>query len=452
MGRKRGTKRKATSAPKRTKPAQPGSGNIRQTRAQARAMDALTNPNPTNIQSQGPEENASNQTTGRGRKNRRQMQTSIDSNVEDTRNGDFLSVNVSQEERREFENDVGSGSGNLPSQNSQEGSVGTQQMVGPTSNGMLAANIASTNNGVGNSAAGTSDATAGSRIISDLFAGPGLQSQQRANTNKPQEQQGEDFNCYFESHDITGINTNRQALTAVCNPLGEHLPQALKDKIRKGEFVEFGLLVDQKVDNFQPPGGFSLGLNATGQIVVNQSRPQHRITTIHAWTNAFFVFTAIYLRSHPQRAQELLKYGHLLRTAASRFGGWGWRDYDIQFRMRQQSHPQNSWSVIDGELWTLYVAVPPPFSLTSMGGQLKSFRGSISGGARPTAARGAHTGGIQRFSKSAPQSSSGSKSYLPKICFPFNSTGSCSRTDCRFKHRCSVCDKDGHGASTCASR
>ena len=196
----------------------------------------------------------------------------------------------------------------------------------------------------------------------------------------------------------------------------------------------------------------SFCVNATGQIVLNQSKPQRQITTIGAWTNAFLVFTAIYLRAHPNRTQELLKYGHIIRMASTRFQGWGWRTYDRHFRLRQKSHPHNSWAVIDGELWTLFVAVPA-FNVVpqAQGGVNNSFRGSNQKGSTPKSTQGAQTGGAQHTTYRAPQKGKGRK-FGKNFCYHFNNKGSCSRQDCKFNHTCSSCKQEGHGASTCPNK
>jgi hypothetical protein len=97
-------------------------------------------------------------------------------------------------------------------------------------------------------------------------------------------------------------------------------------------------------------------MNDQGQLVWEDCRPKQQVTSIHNWTSAFLIFSAIFLEAHPHRTQELLKYASLIRTAAARYQGWGWREYDKQFRMRQQIQPQRSWASIDNELWTLYAA------------------------------------------------------------------------------------------------
>jgi hypothetical protein len=164
--------------------------------------------------------------------------------------------------------------------------------------------------------------------------------------HQPEDQSGSDFND-FHLNSTSVI----QPLISVCSPLGANVSQSITDKIVRGDFVDFGALLDPLYDSSNSQSdGMALRVDASGQISFKEARQSRRITSIHGWTSAFFVFCAIYLRAHPSRTQELLKYGYLVREAASKFGGWGWRDYDIQFRLRQRSHPQNSWAIIDGEL------------------------------------------------------------------------------------------------------
>ena len=63
-------------------------------------------------------------------------------------------------------------------------------------------------------------------------------------------------------------------------------------------------------------------------MVWKNNMARRRITSIATWTSAFFFFASIYLAAHPQRVQGILKYGYIVRTAAARYSGWGWRDYD----------------------------------------------------------------------------------------------------------------------------
>ena len=94
-------------------------------------------------------------------------------------------------------------------------------------------------------------------------------------------------------------------------------------------------------------------------VIKSSGENPRRITSIAAWTSAFLIYESIYPSYHPHRTQGILKYMHTFRSAASRFGSYGWRQYDTNFRMRQQRTPQRSCSLIDGELWYLFFISPP---------------------------------------------------------------------------------------------
>jgi len=69
---------------------------------------------------------------------------------------------------------------------------------------------------------------------------------------------------------------------------------------------------------------------------------------------AFIIFTSVYCLSHPARV-ELLKYKHMARLGAKRCSGLGWKINDEQFRLRKPLDPTSSWSVVDSDLWLLYM-------------------------------------------------------------------------------------------------
>ena len=107
-----------------------------------------------------------------------------------------------------------------------------------------------------------------------------------------------------------------------------------------------------------PSQGMPLSLDAEGMLALHEPKWKYQISSILGWTDAFLVFVAFFSSAHPSRVQELLKYMHIVRTAAARYPGKGWLEYDRQFRMRQQRRPSRSWAVIDGELWALLVQAP----------------------------------------------------------------------------------------------
>ena len=159
-------------------------------------------------------------------------------------------------------------------------------------------------------------------------------------------------------------------------------------------------------------------------------RKKAQVNSVLAWTDAFLVFTSVFLSAHPGRSQELLKYMHVIRTAAARFPGRGWLEYDRQFRMRQQLHPTRSWATIDGELWALYMSapgIPPVYPAGPKGNQ----------GARRVGS--SFRGFYQQNTRNA------------GLCFAFNRS-TCSNSQCRYAHKCLGCNGVGHGLATCKAR
>lgn len=258
-------------------------------------------------------------------------------------------------------------------------------------------------------------------------------------------------NSLFSSSNATQpqvqLLPSNMTLMSVCSPLGAELPQNIRLKIARGEFVDFASLIESEVSLARPQSAYALSVNASGQIICQDQRVKRRITSVHSWTSAFFVFSAVFLNAHPQRTQELLKYGHLIRTAASRFAGWGWRDYDTQFRLRQQLNPTRSWSLIDGELWALYIAGSPrniaPNEFYKQDAKGKVFGGvnKNSTGVNPRSrGNGAHDG-FRPFQNGAGD----------RLCYPFNNSGDggCPRLQCKFIHKCAKCQASDHGARAC---
>ena len=102
-------------------------------------------------------------------------------------------------------------------------------------------------------------------------------------------------------HDFNLVNN---PLVSICSPLGADLPIAKISKIINGEFVDLASLLP--VDtltydnshnvNDKGAGGMAFTVNQMGQLAwVDNSRSKRSITSIHMWTDAFLVFSSIYL-------------------------------------------------------------------------------------------------------------------------------------------------------------
>ena len=199
-----------------------------------------------------------------------------------------------------------------------------------------------------------------------------------------------------------------EALVSLCDGLGAEQPLSIREKIGRGEFIDFNSLLSRKGSL----GPFALVMGDAGQVCLKpDAGGQQGITSIEVWTDVFLVFASIFLGRHPHRALELIKYCSIVRRAAKSFGGLGWRVYDEQFRLRQAREPTRSWASIDAELW-----------LTTLASARQPFR-------------------VGGFNKGVPNVRQG-------VCFAFN-RGACNRRDCRFNHRCSRCNGFGHPGFRC---
>ena len=150
-----------------------------------------------------------------------------------------------------------------------------------------------------------------------------------------------------------GDRIDEGRLTSIDMELGLTIPLNLRQKIVNGEYVELGLLLDKtgKEESVKKLACID------GQVIV-QPKQNTRINDIQQWTDAMLVYTSIYSAAHPESNQGLLKYIHNVRLGARRFGGSGWMNYDTQFRLKKAQDPTASWSLVDHELWLLYMNTP----------------------------------------------------------------------------------------------
>ena len=208
--------------------------------------------------------------------------------------------------------------------------------------------------------------------------------------------------------------------------LGGHLPLAVKDKICKGDFVDFSNLLDSEALTAAPIPPWVVTQSG---LLALQSPKQKKLETIEQWTDAFLVFMAVFCICHPEKAQDLLKYASVVREAAKKFSVQGALRYDEQFRKRQAIFPDRCWATIDGELW---YTVLIPYGARDARLNAGSTRDLIT----PRAQAGTNYQRPRLFRQSG-------------ICFAFNNQEGCRNFRCRFFHACIKCRCQTHGAADC---
>lgn len=207
-----------------------------------------------------------------------------------------------------------------------------------------------------------------------------------------------------------------------------HIPASIKSKIAKLEYVDLAYLLEGSLDPSKA-NTYSISLTVAndaenGNLSLKAPGPKRKIESIHAWTDAFLVYTYILLKTHPDRAAQLLVYMRTIRRAASYGGIMAAKTYDIQFRLFQAQCPARSFANVDSELWITYVV-----------GNRNSSGGSSSGG---------------NF-RSGSSAGTPDRSQNPKVCFDFNRAKGCTRSNCSYSHICRKCASKTHNSLKCTA-
>ncbi|XP_053398428.1 uncharacterized protein LOC128556771 [Mercenaria mercenaria] len=189
--------------------------------------------------------------------------------------------------------------------------------------------------------------------------------------------------------------------------LGCHVPEPIQTKIKQHEYVNLSLLLKGGIELANLQDNCFLGVDEDGHLVTKPKACSEKNTSIEIWSDAFLIFSSIYLSAHPEQTQDLLQYMFIIREAAGKYKGDFWQVYDEQFRLRQASQFM-PWSSINSDLW------------------LRCFSGA---GNPPLATR-------------APAHSK------PPPCIDFNK-GFCKWVNCRYNHVCSICYAPQHGLWNC---
>ena len=137
--------------------------------------------------------------------------------------------------------------------------------------------------------------------------------------------------------------------------LNRPLEQNLQDKILRGEYIDFSLLLPDSLARPQAP---DIQLRVDDSIPGSSSVTMVRkrkpvIDSFHKWLDAFTAYALSMVGSHPRRSLELFKYQQIISRAASKFQGTAFLAYDGHFRRQAANDLRISWDQVDIELWTV---------------------------------------------------------------------------------------------------
>ncbi|XP_056018346.1 uncharacterized protein LOC130054061 [Ostrea edulis] len=195
-------------------------------------------------------------------------------------------------------------------------------------------------------------------------------------------------------------------------PLGATISVKLKNKIWANEFVDLrSLLPDQSEEPL------SITIKA-GKIDVEHTSKNKSPLSINQWTDAFLIFSTIYIQKNPQEAGNLLKYCFSVREMSHIYIDSAWRGYDESFRRLRESH-----------------TLPWENSVPELRLKVASMGFKVSG--KPA---------NQTYGKQNPF-----RPFSGKVCFAFNRGQQCASNPCKYAHLCQECTGK-HPKSKCFQR
>ena len=204
-----------------------------------------------------------------------------------------------------------------------------------------------------------------------------------------------------------------------------HVDNAVDQKVRKKEFVEFDKLIPKR-------GGYC-GEKTEGRMEVQmrdgrtfltpaEERDQGKIYSIKQWDEAFRVFQSIFCDEFPERAAELVQYSHTIHNANTAYTWENVLNYDYLFRKMMAKKPDRGWARINPQMWTMCMVNPKGLVQNNPMNKNPGFKKQ--------------------------------GNWKDNTCWRFNKQqNGCNRGNgCRFEHRCNFCGTLGHGYYNCQKR
>ena len=120
----------------------------------------------------------------------------------------------------------------------------------------------------------------------------------------------------------------------MASPLGLSRPvdKTLEDKILRGEYIDFALLLPDTLYQSQTPE-IQLRLDDSssgpmGSPVTTVKKKKLVIDTFPKWLDAYMTYMLVLVNAYPRRALELIKYQQIISRAVAKFKGLAWLSYD----------------------------------------------------------------------------------------------------------------------------
>ena len=140
--------------------------------------------------------------------------------------------------------------------------------------------------------------------------------------------------------------------------VGSHVDKSTLEKIRKGDYIDFGKLLPKNRILAVEDSHLELVIKGghTYYVPVSESTD---INCYSKWEQAFRVFSNIYMKFYPYRSSELIEYNHVIHTVSLTYPWENVYMYDKYFRIHMSKHPDRNWSIILQQAWALRLRERP---------------------------------------------------------------------------------------------
>ena len=204
--------------------------------------------------------------------------------------------------------------------------------------------------------------------------------------------------------------------------VGSHLDDTTLQKIKRCEYIDFGKLIPRDRILATEDSRMEIVMRG-GHTYCVPVEETTEITNFSKWEQAFRVFSNVYTKYYLHRSSELIEYNHIIHTISLTFPWENVYLYDKDFRIHMSKHPEQNWSIILQQAWSLRLR------------EKTNNLGTV--------------GNHAPFSSVSQTNAKGKTVTLDDVCRHFNKGRWPFGSSCRFKHRCSYCFKFGHAILSC---
>ena len=221
--------------------------------------------------------------------------------------------------------------------------------------------------------------------------------------------------------------------SGMASPQGLSKPvgKTLEDKILRGKYIDFALLLPDTLYQSQTPeiqlclDDSSSGPMGSPVAMVRKKKPVN--DTFPKWLDAYMTYMLVLVNAYPRRARlSLSNTSKLLAEQSLNLRVWPAGYHTTSSSRRQAAYDLSlSWDKVDLELWTV----------------------TFAGLAKPhcnVCSSPYHAEDV------CPSADLNRKSRRPQsVCFDFNKSSGCRRRNCSFPHVCRRCHSSTHPAPEC---